>query len=82
MWCWPNFCVWSTVRYLALRCQHVREVAMRKQMTRQTDLFEDTVRETLVPEEIQPDLVRQLALLMHALIGVIETEVHDEQDRR
>jgi hypothetical protein len=45
-------------------------------------LFEDTVRETLVPEEIQPDLVRQLALLMHALIGIIETEVHDEQDRR
>ncbi|MGY6258224.1 hypothetical protein ACXIVK_32670 [Paraburkholderia caledonica] len=55
---------------------------MRKQMARQKDLFEEVVREALVPDEIQPALVTQLALLMFALIDVIETEVHDEQDRR
>lgn len=55
---------------------------MHRQMTRQKDLFEETVREALVPEEIQPELVTQLALLMYALIDTIETEVHDEQDRR
>jgi hypothetical protein len=54
---------------------------MRKQMTRQKELFEETVREALVPEEIQQELVMQLALLMFGLIDVIETEVHDEQDR-
>lgn len=55
---------------------------MHKQMTRQKDLFEEAVREAVVPEEMQPELVTQLALLMFALIDVIETEVHDEQDRR
>ncbi|KIG05024.1 hypothetical protein [Caballeronia grimmiae] len=54
---------------------------MRKQMTRQQDLFEEVVRGTLVSEEMQPELVTQLALLMFALIDAIETEVHDEQDR-
>ncbi|WP_168788306.1 hypothetical protein [Paraburkholderia aromaticivorans] len=54
---------------------------MRNLMTRQKGLFEQAVREAVVPEEIQPELVTQLALLMFALINVIETEVHDEQDR-
>lgn len=35
---------------------------MRKQMTRQQDLFEEVVRGTLVSEEMQPELVTQLAL--------------------
>ncbi|WP_240975590.1 hypothetical protein [Paraburkholderia aromaticivorans] len=54
---------------------------MRKQMRRQKDLFEETVPDTLVPEEMQTDLVTQLALLMFALIDVIEAEARDEQDR-
>jgi hypothetical protein len=55
---------------------------MRNQMTRQKDLFEETVPEALVSEEMQAELVTQLALLMFALIDVIETEARDEQDRR
>lgn len=51
-------------------------------MTRQKDLFEEALGEAVVPKQMQPELVTQLALLMLALIDVIETEVHDEQDRR
>jgi hypothetical protein len=54
---------------------------MRNQMTRQKDLFEETVPEALVSEEMQAELVTQLALLMFALIDVIEAEARDEQDR-
>ena len=45
---------------------------MRKQMTRQKDLFEEAVREALVPEEMQPELVTQLALLMFAMAVVLQ----------
>ncbi|MFL9989494.1 hypothetical protein [Paraburkholderia sediminicola] len=55
---------------------------MHQQMTRQKDLFEEAVREALVPEEMQPELVTQLALLMFALVDIIETEMREEQDRR
>jgi hypothetical protein len=58
------------------------EAKMRNQMTRQKDLFEETVPEALVSEEMQAELVTQLALLMFALIDVIEAEARDEQDRR
>jgi hypothetical protein len=47
---------------------------------RQTDLFEESMQDTLVPVEMQTELVTQLALLMYGLIDAIEREVHDEQD--
>lgn len=55
---------------------------MRKQAMRQRDLFEESVQDALVPKEMQPELVTQLALLMYALIDAIEKEVQDEQDHR
>jgi hypothetical protein len=49
---------------------------------RQRDLFEESVQGALVPKEMQPELVTQLAQLMYALIDVVEREAHDEQDQR
>ena len=45
---------------------------MRKQVMRQRDLFEESVQGALVPKEMQPELVTQLAQLMYALIDVVE----------
>ena len=45
------------------------------------DLFEESVQDALVPTEMQPELMTQLALLMYALIDAIEKEVHDDDHR-
>ncbi|MBJ9696814.1 hypothetical protein [Burkholderia cenocepacia] len=54
---------------------------MRRLVMRQRDLFEESVQDALVPEEMQTELVTQLALLMYGLINAIEREVQDEQDQ-
>lgn len=55
---------------------------MRKTMTKQPDLFEETANDEQMSENLQAEVVAQLALLIHSVIDAVKREARDEQDPR
>jgi hypothetical protein len=55
---------------------------MRKAMKKQRDLFEETGNDEQMSEDLQAELVAQLALLIQSVIDAVQREARDEQDPR
>jgi hypothetical protein len=54
---------------------------MRKTMMQQ-DLFREAVTVERMSEDLQAEVVTQLALLIQSVIDAVQREVRDEQDPR
>jgi len=55
---------------------------MRKTMMKQQDLFWEVGNGEQMSEDLQAEVVAQLALLIQSVIDTVQREVHDEQDPR
>ena len=55
---------------------------MRKTMMKQQELFRETGNDEQMSEDLQAEVVAQLALLIQSVIDAVQREVRDEQDPR